>query len=84
MRFGKTLTALSLIKEKKFKKVLIMTHRPVVNEGWFEDFNKCGMNEAGYLYGSKRNGHKSVKELENFGKNMFILPAFRILEVPSM
>lgn len=68
MRFGKTLTALSLIKEKKFKKVLIMTHRPVVNEGWFEDFNKCGMNEAGYLYGSKRNGHKSVKELENSGK----------------
>lgn len=69
MRFGKTLTALSLIKEKKFKKVLIMTHRPVVNEGWFEDFNKCGMNEAGYLYGSKRNGHKSVKELEDSGKN---------------
>lgn len=68
MRFGKTLTALSLIKEKKFKKVLIMTHRPVVNEGWFEDFNKCGMNEAGYLYGSKRNGHKSVKELEDSGK----------------
>ena len=69
MRFGKTLTALSLIKEKKFKKVLIMTHRPVVNEGWFEDFNKCGMDEAGYLYGSKRNGHKSVKELEDSGKN---------------
>ncbi|WP_329758645.1 Eco57I restriction-modification methylase domain-containing protein [Allisonella histaminiformans] len=68
MRFGKTLTALALIKKKKFKKVLIMTHRPVVNEGWFEDFNKCGMNEAGYLYGSKRNGHKSVKELEDSGK----------------
>ncbi|MDY5602844.1 MAG: restriction endonuclease, partial [Lactobacillus delbrueckii] len=39
MRFGKTITALSLVKESKYKKVLIMTHRPVVNEGWFEDFN---------------------------------------------
>lgn len=43
MRFGKTLTALQLIKEEKYKKVLIMTQRPVVDEGWFDDFNKIGM-----------------------------------------
>ena len=65
MRFGKTITALSLVKESKYKKVLIMTHRPVVNEGWFEDFNKIGMTKAGYLYGSRNRGHRSVEELEN-------------------
>lgn len=55
MRFGKTLTALKLIKEEKYKKVLIMTHRPVVDDGWFDDFNKIGMPDAGYVYGSKKN-----------------------------
>lgn len=68
MRFGKTITALSLVKESKYKKVLIMTHRPVVNEGWFEDFNKIGMTKAGYLYGSRNRGHRSVDELENLGQ----------------
>lgn len=56
MRFGKTLSALQLIKEEKYQHVLIMTHRPVVDEGWFEDFRKIGMPEAGYLYGSKKTG----------------------------
>ncbi|MDF4029016.1 Eco57I restriction-modification methylase domain-containing protein [Lactobacillus delbrueckii] len=68
MRFGKTITALSLVKESKYKKVLIMTHRPVVNEGWFEDFNKIGMTKSGYLYGSRNRGHRSVEELENLGQ----------------
>ncbi len=54
MRFGKTLSALQLIKEEKYQHVLIMTHRPVVDEGWFEDFRKIGMPDAGYLYGSKK------------------------------
>lgn len=56
MRFGKTLTALELVKEEKYQKVLIMTHRPVVDEGWFEDFKKIGMPKAGYLYGSRKEG----------------------------
>ena len=56
MRFGKTLSALQLVKDEKYKHVLIMTHRPVVDEGWFEDFKKIGMPNAGYLYGSKKDG----------------------------
>ncbi len=68
MRFGKTLTALKLIKEQKYKKVLIMTHRPVVNDGWFDDFNKIGMPNSGYIYGSKTKGYKSVKALEEEDK----------------
>ena len=56
MRFGKTLSALQLIKEEGYEHVLIMTHRPAVDESWFEDFVKIGMPEAGYLYGSKNQG----------------------------
>ena len=40
MRFGKTLTALQVAKEMNFKKTIIITHRPVVSEGWYEDFYK--------------------------------------------
>ena len=68
MRFGKTLTALNLVKEEKYKKVLIMTHRPVVDDGWFKDFNKIGMPDAGYIYGSKNMGHQDISDLENSGK----------------
>lgn len=68
MRFGKTLTALKLVQEEKYQKVLIMTHRPVVDDGWFDDFNKIGMPDAGYVYGSKKKGHQAIAELENSGK----------------
>lgn len=68
MRFGKTLTALELIKEQKYKKVLIMTHRPVVDGGWFKDFKKIGMPDASYVYGSKNRGHENVNELEKLNQ----------------
>lgn len=58
MRFGKTLTALELIKEEKWQRVLIMTHRPVVSDSWFEDFGKMRMADAGYQYGSKHEGEQ--------------------------
>lgn len=58
MRFGKTLTSLELIKQEGFKRVLIMTHRPVVRDSWFEDYKKMEMAQAGYLYGSVDKGEK--------------------------
>ena len=60
----KTLTALQLIKDEKYKKVLIMTHRPVVSDSWFDDFYKMGMEIQGYIYGSKDKG-KLISELKN-------------------
>lgn len=39
MRFGKTLCALAVVKRKPFNRVLILTHRPAVRDGWFKDFN---------------------------------------------
>lgn len=56
MRFGKTMTSLQLIKEEQFQKVLIMTHRPVVSDSWFEDYRKLKMDEEGYEYGSVNKG----------------------------
>ena len=38
MRFGKTLSALQVVKEMRFKRTIIITHRPVVDDGWFKDF----------------------------------------------
>lgn len=63
MRFGKTLSALQLIKDEKYQKVLIMTHRPVVSKGWYDDFNKIGMAKEGYQFGSKKKGEKNVQTL---------------------
>ncbi|MDK2585015.1 Eco57I restriction-modification methylase domain-containing protein [Romboutsia sedimentorum] len=55
MRFGKTLTALQVAKEAEFKKTIIITHRPVVSDGWFEDFSKIFQNTE-YIFGSKDKG----------------------------
>jgi len=61
MRFGKTLSALQVVKEENFARTLILTHRPVVDKGWFEDFGKIFYDRKDYHYGSKGNG-------ELFGK----------------
>lgn len=66
MRFGKTLSALQVVKEKEFKKVLIMTHRPVVSDGWFQDFKKI-FTDNSYVYGSKDKGSK-IQTLVNSQK----------------
>ena len=64
MRFGKTLTSLQLVKNEKFQRVLIMTHRPVVADSWFDDFKKMKMTDEGYHYGSVNQG----ETLENLKK----------------
>ena len=77
MRFGKTLSALQVIKDCKFKKTIILTHRPVVNEGWYEDFNKI-FNGTDYLYGSKTNGY-SVESLNKTKKNFIYFASIQDL-----
>lgn len=67
MRFGKTLCALEVVKECGFKKAIILTHRPVVNAGWYEDFTKI-FYDTDYIYGSKANGY-DVDALNKTGKN---------------
>lgn len=56
MRFGKTLSALEVVKREGFAKTIIMTHRPVVDDGWYKDFNKIFGPDDGYRYGSHATG----------------------------
>lgn len=60
MRFGKTLSALQVIREHDFKRTLILTHRPVVDSGWFEDFGKIFYDKEYYHYGSKNKGGEFI------------------------
>ena len=39
MRFGKTVTSYELIKRMFVKKVIVVTHRPAVQDSWDTDFN---------------------------------------------
>ena len=57
MRFGKTLSALQVVKDMNFTRTLILTHRPVVDAGWFEDFGKIFTEpDTQFKYGSKTKG----------------------------
>ena len=40
MRFGKTLSGLEVAKRCGYRSTLIITHRPVVDKGWHDDFEK--------------------------------------------
>ena len=88
MRFGKTLSALQVVKECGYKRTLILTHRPVVDKGWFEDFGKIFIDEdesvfsesPTYHYGSREKGYK-FKELEDAAKKS---AGFRYVYFASM
>ncbi|MGN1410543.1 MAG: DEAD/DEAH box helicase, partial [Eubacteriales bacterium] len=58
MRFGKTLTALEVVRRSQYRRVIIVTHRPVVSDGWNTDFNKIfykGSSEHEYSFELKTN-----------------------------
>ena len=67
MRFGKTLTALQVVKEMQFHRTIIVTHRPVVDKGWFEDFGKIFSFMDPWTYGSREKG-ETFEFLERFAK----------------
>ena len=74
MRFGKTLSALQVVKDMDFSRTLILTHRPVVNSGWFEDFGRIFYDSPGFAYGSKNNGdnHASLEARAKQGKCQYV------------
>lgn len=88
MRFGKTLSALEVVKRMKFKRTMILTHRPVVDKGWFEDFGKIFsdqeesilMSSESYHYGSREKGYR-FEELESAAKKN---PDFNYVYFASM
>lgn len=83
MRFGKTLSALEVARRlgetdtKKpnrplVKTVLIVTHRPVVDKGWRDDFNKIFFDQLDtYNYGSRNlDEHGSVGNFYSLTKDV--------------
>ena len=74
MRFGKTLSALQVVKDMDFSRTLILTHRPVVDSGWFEDFGKIFYACPCFAYGSKNNGdsHASLETRAKQGKCQYV------------
>ncbi|WP_294425545.1 Eco57I restriction-modification methylase domain-containing protein [uncultured Treponema sp.] len=65
MRFGKTLSTLEVVKRMNYNCTLILTHRPVVDSGWFEDYGKIFYDRNDFYYFSKKNGGDPTEE-ENF------------------
>ena len=53
MRFGKTLSGLEVARRMGFKSTLIITHRPVVDKGWHDDFYKIFGSTSNYEYASR-------------------------------
>lgn len=61
MRFGKTLCALQVAKDMGYKFTLIVTHRPVVDDGWEEDFMKIFKDKTHYHYSKRNDKDKETK-----------------------
>ena len=74
MRFGKTLSALQVVKDLDFSRTLILTHRPVVDSGWFEDFGKIFYDRPDFAYGSKNNGdsHDALEARATQGRCKYV------------
>ena len=68
MRFGKTFCALEVVRRMKFAKTIIVTHRPVVDDGWFDDYRKIFNANPNHDYGSVKRG-TSLENLLASGKN---------------
>ena len=67
MRFGKTFTTYQLAKKMKWKKVLILTFKPAVENSWEEDL----VNHIDFK-GWKFITHKNIKELNKKSLNPII------------
>lgn len=82
MRFGKTLSALQVVKKSGFSKTIIVTHRPVVDDGWYEDFQKIFYDTDDYTYGSKGHG-ATMEDLLNSGKKFVYFASIQDLRGSS-
>lgn len=53
MRFGKTVTAYELIRRAGFQKTIVVTHRPVVEDGWRTDHALIFGEQSNHLFVTK-------------------------------
>lgn len=60
MRFGKTFTAYQLMKRMEFKKTLILTYKPAVEDAWKKDLERH-VDFSGYVF-LKQDSLNSINE----------------------
>lgn len=85
MRMGKTVTSLQVVKEMNFHRTIIVTHRPVVIDGWSDDFGKIFYEKnSQWLFGSREIGEKSIADLERSGKNYIYFASMQDLRGSKM
>ncbi|PAK21266.1 hypothetical protein CJJ23_02875 [Mycoplasmopsis agassizii] len=78
MRFGKTVSALEVVKKLSFSRTIIISHRPVVKSGWKDDFSKVFNRNNDYEYGSKEEG-KTFDELNSSNKKFIYFSSMQDL-----
>ena len=54
MRFGKTVSAYELIRKAGFQKTIVVTHRPVVEEGWQKDHDLIFGTDSKHIFVTKK------------------------------
>ncbi len=64
MRFGKTFTTYQLAKQMKWKKLLVLTFKPAVEDAWREDLN-THTDFKGWIFFSKNEAEKNNLKVED-------------------
>ena len=60
MRFGKTVSACELVRQMDFAKTIVVTHRPVVADGWNHDFHLIFGDSDKHVFKTKIKGGQEV------------------------
>ena len=64
MRFGKTFAAYQLAKKMDFKRVLVLTFKPAVENAWAEDLMRHKDFEGWQFVTTKKDGHLDYENLD--------------------
>lgn len=80
MRMGKTLSTLEVIRRMNIHRTIIITHRPVVDNGWFDDYGKIFYRtDSNFAYASKDNGDSDIHKLLKSSKNVIYFASIQDL-----
>lgn len=81
MRYGKTVTAYELIKRGKFQKVIVITHRPAVEDSWDTDHELVFKN-SNHKFIDKSNSKLDDYSSEIDSKNDKLLSDYEAQGIP--
>ena len=77
MRYGKTLTTYELIRRAGFQKTIVVTHRPVVEDGWMNDHGLIFGKDSTHLFVTKKiNGSNYEYDASIDSENERILKSY--------